>query len=299
MSTGNVRLIQGSIPDHLNTGTSTAMSTPHGKIEGIANILQRSQFIMMHANVRSIIPKIDELRLLLSEMQCAIFVVTESWLDQSLDTSIIEIPGYSILRQDRQHKGGGGIIVYYLQNLNIKLVQIQKTEEVECLLMVVRVNSLKLGVISVYRPPSTPYCKLSVLEDFITHLYPQVDSLYILGDLNCNQLCPDEAETKYLKSILDSFDLAQLIKEPTRITEYGESLLDLIITDRTELVESCGVSSPIGSSDHCLTYVTLNLQKPQQKHFDIHYRDYNSFKEETFLQNARAWNWKEIEEVGS
>jgi len=111
-----------------------------------------------------------------------------------------------------------------------------------------------------------------------------------LGDLNCDQLCPNEAETKYLKSILDSFGPTQLIKDPTRITEHGESLLDIIITDRTELVESCGISSPIGSSDHCLTYVTLNY-----KYLRIHYRNYNLLNEETFLKNAQALNWKQIE----
>ena len=293
----NVHLIPGNISDHLNTVASTVhVSSLDGNLEKMVNTVQGSQFIIMHANVRSIIPKIDELRILLSEIQCAIFIVTESWLDDSLDTRLIDIPGYSILRQDREHKGGGGILIYYLQNLNVKLVQIHKTEEVECLVVVVKVNSLRLGIITVYRPPSTSYSKLSVLEDLITDLYPQVDTVYILGDLNCDQLSPNAADTKYLKSILEAFDLTQLITEPTRITEDGESLLDLIITDRTELVECSGVGSPIGSSDHCLTYVSLNIKTTPSKSFGIiHYRNYNSFDEENFLQQAQGFNWKQIE----
>ena len=51
----------------------------------------------MHLNARSLLPKLDELNVLASKTKAAVIGVSETWLDESVEDSEVELPGYSIL----------------------------------------------------------------------------------------------------------------------------------------------------------------------------------------------------------
>ena len=51
------------------------------------------------------------------------------------------------------------------------------------------------------------------------------------------------------------FGLAQMVDEPTR----NANILDLIITNIPNLIESYGVSDPINDLDHCSIYGVLKF----------------------------------------
>ena len=53
----------------------------------------------IHLNVRSLLPKLDELRILAANTKVAVIGVTESWLDASVTDSEIDIADYTIIRQ--------------------------------------------------------------------------------------------------------------------------------------------------------------------------------------------------------
>ena len=53
------------------------------------------------------LPKIDELRLIAKESNAAVIGLTETKLDESVQIGEIEIEGYSLVRSDRNRKGGG------------------------------------------------------------------------------------------------------------------------------------------------------------------------------------------------
>ncbi|KAK2171267.1 hypothetical protein NP493_1083g00012 [Ridgeia piscesae] len=55
----------------------------------------------IHLNTRSLLPKLDELRILAANTKVAVIGITESWLDASVTDSEINITDYSILRRDR------------------------------------------------------------------------------------------------------------------------------------------------------------------------------------------------------
>ena len=79
--------------------------------------------------------------------------------------------------------------------------------------------------------------------------------LFLLGDLNCNLLSntPNSNITELL-SILEIYNLSQKITEPTRLTNFSQTLVDLCITNICDIVKSSGVLS-IAISDHSLVYV--------------------------------------------
>ena len=53
---------------------------------------------------------------------------------------------------------------------------------------------------------------------------------------------------------LECNNLTQLVKEPTRITESVESILDLIISDSPGLFVSTGSLSPPSNCDHNIVF---------------------------------------------
>ena len=76
---------------------------------------------MLHLNVNSLLSKIDEMRYIAKCSNAAIIGITESKLDNSILNSEIDIPGYDVLRSDR-NRNGGGVVCYIRQNIcyNIK-----------------------------------------------------------------------------------------------------------------------------------------------------------------------------------
>ena len=62
-----------------------------------------------------------------------------------------------------------------------------------------------------------------------------------------------------LVDILDQNNLYQIVKEPTRYSDNGAHLLDIIITDSPHLFLNSGVIPPLANLDHCTIYGTLNI----------------------------------------
>ena len=65
----------------------------------------------IHLNVRSLLPKIDQICLIAKETNPACLIISETWLDNSVFDSEITIPNYVVCRNDR-NRHGGGVCVY-------------------------------------------------------------------------------------------------------------------------------------------------------------------------------------------
>ena len=61
---------------------------------------------LLHININSLLPKINELREIAGRTKASIIGISESKLDDSIDDNEIDIPGYSVLRSDRNRQGG-------------------------------------------------------------------------------------------------------------------------------------------------------------------------------------------------
>ena len=84
----------------------------------------------------------------------------------------------------------------------------------------------------------------------------------ILGDLNCNYLTnSDNSQLTQLKLIGEVYQLTQLIKEPTRVTQISSTLIDIIFTSDPSKIILSGVSH-IGISDHSLVYAVCKIAVP-------------------------------------
>ena len=69
---------------------------------------------LLHLNVNSLLPKIDELRYVMKLCNAAVIGITESKLDDCILDLEIQLDNYQILRCDRDRKGSG--VACYVKN---------------------------------------------------------------------------------------------------------------------------------------------------------------------------------------
>ena len=63
----------------------------------IPSTLTQKGLHLLHANVRSLLPKIAEIQLLLNRTKTAVFAATETWLDSTINDGEIKIPGFNVI----------------------------------------------------------------------------------------------------------------------------------------------------------------------------------------------------------
>ena len=121
--------------------------------------------------------------------------------------------------------------------------------------------------------------------------------LHILGDLNCNMLKNvTNQPTKTLNEILETYQLSQLITEPTRIIANSCTLIDHHITSTPEKIVRSGVIHT-GISDHSLIYgirkinSVLNTRKKAKK---IEIRNMQRFNGQRFNEDLLTQPWERI-----
>ena len=73
-------------------------------------------FKIASLNVNSLLKHIDEIRHVLRSIPFDIFAINESKIDESIPDNEISIPGYNLIRKDR-NRAGGGVVLYIRDNI--------------------------------------------------------------------------------------------------------------------------------------------------------------------------------------
>jgi hypothetical protein len=113
------------------------------------------------ANVMSLVPKMCEVSEFILRNQIGLAFIAETWLKSSVVDSIIDIPGYSVLRRDRSSDSHGGVCLYVKDNTKYKrLDDLSCCPDHEILWVQLRPNRLPRGFSSLvvavlYHPHST------------------------------------------------------------------------------------------------------------------------------------------------
>ena len=143
-----------------------------------------------HLNVRSMVSR-ENFHLItqtISSNDYDIFTISETWLDLSTSDIDIQIPGYTLFRQDRGiHKTGGGIVVYVKDIYKASVVtEFSAVSDCNFQQLWLKVQCKKLKsffLCTVYRPPNSPISFLEDLEKaFLDSLLTGMEVI-IIGDL--------------------------------------------------------------------------------------------------------------------
>lgn len=179
-----------------------------------------------------------------------------------MPSSLYKIEEYTLFRSDRA-ASGGGVAMYIQSKFRPQKLNIGDIEsDINQLWVKFKYNKLTFKVGVIYRPPSVPIAHLHFLYDDLADIIHDCDICILTGDLNINLLNKDSAESKFLYDILETFNLHQIIVDPTRVTENSESLIDLVITNDKQFIYDSGVMccEPI-NTDHEAVFCTISCPK--------------------------------------
>ena len=144
----------------------------------------------------------------------------------------------------------------------------------EGIFMQVKAGSRDTVVGIIYRPPNHNSEFFTVFPKLLENVWLKFSNIVLLGDFNTNLLQNERGDTSYegkkMEGILVQFNLKNVIEGPTRITSHSKTLIDLIVTNRKDLVKQKG-SCPLGISDHDMIYATLSASIPRDPPKIINY----------------------------
>ena len=95
-------------------------SNPGPTHTNAGKLLGKRGFRFAHLNAHSIVNKMDEIRLLLRDNPFEVFAVSEARLNSSILDSEVSVPGYTLVRNDRNVKRGGGTVIYVKDGVSFK-----------------------------------------------------------------------------------------------------------------------------------------------------------------------------------
>ncbi len=102
------------------------------------------------ANCNSLLSKLHELRAVVETNNVDVFLLQETKLDASVTDGELRIPGYSLIRRDR-NRSGGGLAVYAKAALHPTKLHCPPSIEILPVKLSCKRNTLT--VCSVYKPP--------------------------------------------------------------------------------------------------------------------------------------------------
>ena len=136
----------------------------------------------LHININSLLPKIDELKC--NANKAALIGITESKLDHTVPDLEVNLPGYDILRCDR-NRNGGGVPCYIRKDLcfNTRALNCKEIENIVFDILLTKLKPITIGVF--YRPPNQANFMELIVKSF-SLLNLKVNEIYLLGDFNIN-----------------------------------------------------------------------------------------------------------------
>ena len=223
---------------------------------------------------------------------------SETRFNSTIPDSMIRIDGYDIIRKDRS-RSGGRVCIYIRNTINYQIRHDLSAPVLEVIsIEISKPHSRPFMVVVVYRPPDASPDFFIHLENLLKKIDNESKGIYILGDLNCDLIQPNsDNPTKKLQSLLEIYQLSQLIDTATRITMNSSTLIDHFITNEPDkmvvLFYFCVIHAEI--SDHSLIY---GIRKTNINHKNngniITIRSMRKFDEGKFLYDLGMQSWEYV-----
>ena len=197
--------------------------------------IKNASLKILFQNVRSLRNKLTDLTNYVQYNRNTphIIILNETWLSD-YETDLFNLPGYQSFHSTRK-KTGGGVSIFVLKSFS-KCNQLECFEHDNSNFLILEIESLKVKIGSVYRPPSS---NDNVFFDKLDFILEKYQNMLAFGDLNYDLFDVNETNTKKLSSIITTNGFAML------------NSLDALMFTRKSLTEGC--------SSKCLDHVFTDL----------------------------------------
>ena len=216
------------------------------------------------SNVRGLRTNYDQVSHFLQSKSPDLLALSETKLDSSVSSDDFTPSGYTFHRLDRAPCHG--LALFAKTSLPLRRIKDSEDSRHEYLAFVAPLPSITYLLFFLYRSPSSDCEVLNVISDKIDVLrlkYPTAE-VAVFGDFNVHntEWLQHSRSTDLSGQLAHQFalsqNLSQIVESPTRVPDRdGDTgyLLDLFLTTKPESF-SHKVTSPLGSSDHCVVTVT-------------------------------------------
>ena len=140
LSSGNVE--RNPSPESISQNRNFKLST----VKGLR---------ICHLNVRTLVDKIDEMRVFCETHRPHVLSLNETWLDSSISDSEIQLTGYLLVRRD-QTRRNGGVLIYVSSNSITRLFKNLKMINPIFLFSRHHVPTNGVAPLSACKPPHNP-----------------------------------------------------------------------------------------------------------------------------------------------
>ena len=181
-------------------------------------------------------------------------------------------------------------------NINFQLRADLSPNNLECLTVEITKSRSKPFLVSNwYGPLKSSPDLFSTFDRIIDQTDAENLELYLMGDLNCNLLSEVVSNnSSHLLNIIDIYGLTQLVTEPTRVTQYSSTLIDLCLTNSPDKISQSGVID-IGIIDHSAIYLKRKVSHLRSNvHKTVEVRQLKNFNEAEFLRDLRMIDWNRV-----
>ena len=254
-------------------------------------------FKLCSLNVRSLLPKIDEVRHYMNGFD--IICICETWLSNAVPNELVNIPGYVIFSQDRNivtgnanvSKRGGGLCIYVCDKfakyteVDVRISNV--SNDIEQLWISIKCPNVKYKYIGmIYRPPSgdIDMC-INDIRSSLETMYNFTSEFIVCDDFNINYNLRHTDSFQKLKEFERDFIMSQIINVDTRITLRTSTRIDLIFTNCCDIINSGTIESSI--SDHEIIYFIKKKIKIKSEHTTIKARTFQNYIKENFQQDIK------------
>lgn len=226
--------------------------------------------IFAFLNIRSVYNNLSELQADFNNSNLVALGLSETWLNQNILSSMVNIDGYKAIRLDRQiNKRGGGVMIYLRNDCTWDLLpthSLISNENIELLTIIVHRKFFRDICLSiVYLPPHiNKLVAINTLDEVADCIFNKGYQWILGGDFNIDLKHGGNAVKKAINSFASKNGLKQIITESTRCTPTTATCIDHIyISDDMDLVNK-GVIK-YGLSDHDLTFLVYKRISSKEK----------------------------------
>jgi exonuclease III len=224
-----------------------------------------------------------------------VMLLTETWLHSAGDeVKLMDLasPGYSVQGFARDSLGvagrGGGIALVIKDSLKKHACFSQSPlshPSFEAGVLSVTVNSVRINIACIYRPPPSKKNMLThsmffeQFQDFLEHCDTLPGKTLLMGDFNIHVDDVNDPNAKKLFTLLDMFCFSQSVVGSTH--KLGHTL-DLILYRSSDDVLSTSFVNSDLKSDHSAVMCRLNVPKPAPEPVVIMYRSISKIDKQAF-----------------
>jgi len=217
-------------------------------------------------------------------------MITETWLRNNILDEVVAVHNYSILRQDRQHKKGGGVCVFVEKSLSVnKIPNLTQNLEFEMLCFAFS----KHIFIILYIPPNlSKVSENLVLQNIVEQL-----DFCLINNPNSRPIVCGDLNDFPVNKICKAFNIKNIVCSPTR----QNALLDYFLVPKCEIDDfTCIVKDPLANSDHNTVHVFQTKPKVKKQHkylFDLRAEYLCSFRNKLHMTDwSKVYQAKTVDE---